>query len=68
MGFAICFSNKKNMIDYVKYNHIYKWYFVNNKKDIPKNITEIVGNNICKDYRFKENNFVMKNSLKDRRK
>ena len=64
---AMCFNSKKDMVEYAK-NHCVEWYFVNNKKDLPRNIKYVIGNAVCKDYKIKNESFVMKDSLKDRRK
>ena len=66
-NFSICFSNKKDMLSYAKMNCM-SWYYVVNKKDIPPRIIRILGNNTCKDYNIKDDTFVIKDSLKDRRK
>lgn len=65
--YSICFNNKKNMVEYAR-NYCTVWYYVCNKRDLPKYVNRIVGNNICKDYNIKANEFVIKDSLKDRRK
>lgn len=65
--FAVCFNSKKSMVDYAMQN-CFVWYYVVNKKQIPDRIKKIVGNGICKDYKVREKNFVMKNSLKDKKK
>lgn len=65
--YSICFNNKKEMVEYAK-NYHPVWYYVCNKRDLPKYVNKIFGNNICKDYNIKENEFVIKDSLKDRRK
>lgn len=65
---AICFSNKKSMIKYATDNSLIAWVYTTNKRTLPKYIKSIVGNGICKDYTTKNDNFVIKNSLKERRK
>ena len=67
IDYAVCFSNKKEMMRYAKDNLILAWYYTTNKRDIPPRITRILGNGICKDYTVKDSTFVIKNSLKDRR-
>lgn len=64
---AICFNGKKDMMEHVKKYDAINWAYTTNKKTLPKHITKIIGNGICKDYNTKDNNFVIKNSLKDRR-
>ena len=68
MDYAVCFSSKKAMARYAADNNLYKWYYVVNKKEIPKNLYYVFGNGICKDYKIKQNEIIMKDSLKDRRK
>lgn len=64
---AVCFSRKKDMLEHAK-RFCFAWYYTTNKKDLPPKINAIVGNGICKDYKAKNNQFIMKDSLKDRRK
>ena len=64
---AICFSNKKSMLEYAN-RYCFAWHFTTNKRDLPPRIKTILGNGVCKDYNTKDNVLVIKNSLKDRRK
>ena len=65
--YSICFKSKKEMVEHAK-KYYPAWYYVCNKRDLPSYVKEIIGNDICKDYHIKANEFVIKDSLKDRRK
>ena len=68
---VLCFNSKKSMLHYAKEqyqkNSLFRWYYVTNKKDLPASTMIIIGNGICKDYHKKNNELVIKDSLKDRR-
>ena len=67
IDYVICFNSKRDMLEHVKKYNAVNWAYTTNKKTLPKHITKVIGNGICKDYHKKNDVLVMRDSLKDRR-
>ena len=65
---AFCFCSKKQIVQFARTICGPNWFICNNKKELPAYVIKVSGGGICKDYRIKNSQFVIKDSLKDKKK